>query len=44
MSITESEYLSLGRKIIDSENDNYLVELQGLLEWKLHLLQEEKHE
>lgn len=41
MIITESEYLDIATKISNAKRDDYLLELQGIIEWKLHLL---KHE
>ena len=42
MPITESQYIDIATKITNAKNDNWLVELQGLLEYKLHKLREEK--
>jgi hypothetical protein len=42
MTITESQYIDIATKISNAENDNWLVELQGLLEYKLHKLSEEE--
>mgnify|MGYP003116384886 CR=1 FL=1 len=42
MAITESQYIDIATKISNAKNDNWLVELQGLLEYKLHKLSEEK--
>ena len=42
MNITESEYIDIATKISNAKNDNWLLELQGLLEYKLHKLSEEK--
>ncbi len=42
MPITESQYIDIATKISNAKNDNWLVELQGLLEYKLHKLREEK--
>jgi hypothetical protein len=40
--ITESQYIDIATKISNAKNDNWLVELQGLLEYKLHKLTEEE--
>ena len=42
MPITESQYIDIATKISNAKNDNWLVELQGLLEYKLHKLREEE--
>ena len=42
MTITESQYIDIATKISNAKNDNWLLELQGLLEYKLHKLSEEK--
>ena len=42
MNITESEYIDISTKISNAKNDNWLLELQGLLEYKLHKLSEEE--
>jgi len=42
MPITESEYKYIATKISNAKNDNWLLELQGLLEYKLHKLKEEE--
>lgn len=42
MNITESEYIDIATKISNAKNDNWLLELQGLLEYKLHKLSEEE--
>ena len=42
MAITESQYIDIATKISNAKNDNWLVELQGLLEYKLHKLTEEE--
>ena len=42
MAITESQYIDIATKISNAKNDNWLLELQGLLEYKLHKLSEEK--
>jgi|TARA_R100001163_G_scaffold47440_1_gene35653 hypothetical protein len=42
MTITESQYIDIATKISNAKNDNWLVELQGLLEYKLHKLSEEE--
>jgi len=41
MAITESDYIDIATKILNAKNDNWLVELRGLLEYKLHKLREE---
>ena len=38
MPITESQYIDIATKILKAKNDNWLLELQGLLEYKLHKL------
>ena len=42
MTITESQYIDIATKISNAKNDNWLVELQGLLEYKLDKLTEEE--
>ena len=42
MAIKESEYIDIATKISNAKNDNWLLELQGLLEYKLHKLSEEE--
>lgn len=42
MPITEIQYIDIATKISNAKNDNWLVELQGLLEYKLHKLTEEE--
>ena len=42
MNITESEYIDIATKISNAKNDNWLLELQRLLEYKLHKLSEEE--
>ena len=42
MTITERQYIDIATKISNAKNDNWLVELQGLLEYKLHKLSEEE--
>ena len=42
MPITESQYIDIATKILKAKNDNWLLELQGLLEYKLHKLREEE--
>ena len=42
MAIKESEYIDIAMKISNAKNDNWLLELQGLLEYKLHKLSEEE--
>ena len=42
MNITESEYIDIATKISNAKNDNWLLELQGLLEYKLYQLNEEE--
>tara|TARA_B100000927_G_scaffold19530_1_gene14917 strand:+ start:3373 stop:3504 length:132 start_codon:yes stop_codon:yes gene_type:complete len=42
MSLTESQYIDIATKISNAKNDNWLIELQGLLEYKLHKLKEEE--
>jgi len=35
MCLTNDEYISVATKIMDSETDAYLLELQGIIEYKL---------
>ena len=42
MDIKESEYIDIAMKISNAKNDNWLLELQGLLEYKLYQLNEEE--
>ena len=42
MAITESQYIDIATKISNAKNNNWLLELQGLLEYKLHKLSEEE--
>ena len=42
MCLTKDEYISLATKIMDSETDKYLNELEGILEYKLYQLREEE--
>lgn len=42
MSITENQYIDIANKISNAKNDNWLLELQGLIEYKLHKLKELK--
>ena len=42
MALTESQYIDIATKISNAKNDNWLIELQGLLEYKLHKLKEEE--
>ena len=42
MAIKESEYIDIATKISKAKNDNLLLELQGLLEYKLYQLNEEE--
>tara|TARA_R100001463_G_scaffold1979_1_gene8435 strand:- start:92 stop:217 length:126 start_codon:yes stop_codon:yes gene_type:complete len=41
MALTKSQYIDIATKILNAKNDNCLLELQGLLEYKLHKLKEE---
>tara|TARA_R110002050_G_scaffold171483_2_gene303531 strand:- start:2803 stop:2931 length:129 start_codon:yes stop_codon:yes gene_type:complete len=42
MAITLDEYVDMSYKVMNSSNDNYLQELQSLIEYKLFKLQEEE--
>ena len=42
MAITLEEYVDMSYKVMKSSNDNYLQELQSLIEYKLFKLKEEK--
>ena len=42
MNITESQYIDIATKISNAKNNNWLLELQGLLEYKLYQLNEEE--
>ena len=42
MTIKESEYIDIATKISNAKNNNWLLELQGLLEYKLYQLNEEE--
>ena len=42
MTIKESEYIDIATKIANAKNNNWLLELQGLLEYKLYQLNEEE--
>ena len=40
MAIKESEYIDIATKISNAKNNDWLLELQGLLEYKLYQLNE----
>ncbi len=42
MTIKKSEYIDIATKISNAKKDNWLLELQGLLEYKLYQLNEEE--
>ena len=42
MALTKSQYIDIATKISNAKNDNWLIESQGLLEYKLHKLKEEE--
>ena len=42
MAIKESEYIDIVTKISNAKNNDWLLELQGLLEYKLYQLNEEE--
>ena len=42
MAITLEEYVDMSYKVMKSSNDNYLQELQSLIEYKLFKLKEEE--
>ena len=42
MAITLEEYVDMSYKVMKSSNDNYLQELQSLIEYKLFKLEEEE--
>lgn len=42
MAIKESEYIDIATKISNAKNNDWLLELQGLLEYKLYQLNEEE--
>ena len=42
MAITLEEYVDMSYKVMNSSNDNYLQELQSLIEYKLFKLKEKE--
>lgn len=42
MAITLEEYVDMSYKVMKSSNDNYLQELQSLIEYKLFKLKEKE--
>ena len=42
MCLTENEYITVARKIMDSETNAYLLELQGIIDYRLHQLSKEE--
>jgi len=42
MTIKKSEYIDIATKISNAKNNDWLLELQGLLEYKLYQLNEEE--
>ena len=42
MCLTNDEYINVATKIMDSETDAYLLELQGIIEYKLLRLGKEE--
>ena len=42
MTIKKSEYIDIANKISNAKNDNWLLELQGLIEYQLHKIKDDK--
>jgi hypothetical protein len=42
MCLTKNEYIKVATKIMDSETNAYLLELQGIIDYRLHQLNEEE--
>ena len=41
MCLTKDEYIKVATKIMDSETNAYLLELQGIINYRLHQLSKE---
>ena len=41
MCLTKDEYIKVATKIMDSETNAYLQELQGIIDYRLHQLSKE---